>query len=67
MLFEFLGRLVNIREEIIQSLVNPDVDINGYVDWFHLNRGHLHLAPGLYLMLGAAQTYQKKQQGYSTE
>ena len=52
------GLFINIREEIIQSLVHPDIYINGDVDRFYFYRRHFYLTPGLYHMLGAAQGHE---------
>lgn len=67
LLLYILGRLIDIGEEIIQGPIHPDIDINGYMDWLHLDRRHFHLAAGLHLVLGAAQAGKEKQQGCCTE
>jgi hypothetical protein len=58
-LFKLIGRLIKISEKIFQGLLNPDIDIYGDVDWFHLNRCHGNITLGFDNMLGAAYGHEK--------
>ena len=60
-LLNFLCCFINIREEIVQSLVHPDIDIDGNMDRLYLNRRHLYLAPGLHSMLRAAESHEEQE------
>ena len=46
--------LINIVKKIIKSSVNLDVDVNGDMDRFYLQRSNLNLVAGLNLVFCAA-------------
>ncbi len=60
---------INVGKEIIKSPVNLDIDINGDMDRFYLQRSDLNLVAGLDLMFCAATQHHagKKYQQSSLE
>jgi len=50
----YLFDIIQIAEKIIQGLVNLDIDVDGYMDWFDLYRLQSNGTVTFYCVMGTA-------------
>jgi hypothetical protein len=46
LVIHLLFGLINVAEKVFQIFLDPDIDINGYMDGFDFHRCHLHFVTG---------------------